>query len=94
MVSIELLRRKTPDFLDRSGVCRSRSIQSEIKLRRFPHTPQYGKRKAQAMPTVKLIIYSNISPRSEKCGLGVSQLGGEPDQTSEAPFQDRRTLVV
>jgi len=28
---------------------------------------------------------------SEKCVLGVSQLGGRPDQTSEAPFQDSDT---
>ncbi|WP_310412163.1 primosomal protein N', partial [Chamaesiphon sp. OTE_8_metabat_110] len=28
--------------------------------------------------------------RSGKCGLGVSQLGGRPDQTSRAPFQDGR----
>ena len=29
----------------------------------------------------------------EKCVLGVSQLGGEPDQTSEAPFQDSGVFI-
>jgi AAA-like domain len=33
---------------------------------------------------------AEVETGGEKCGLGVSQLGGRPDQTSRAPFQDRR----